>query len=138
MNTRTLIIIAVVITIGFFAYKWSGGFGIKFGESEERVKELETKFGELEKQKAESDANVIKWKSSYDSLRGEGARLKTEVSKLHRETIEAQVTAAKSKLQLDSARVKSERLKTKIVELEKNPANRTGDELIESLKNKLK
>ena len=138
MNVRNLLIIAVIITIGAFAYKWFDGFGLKFGESEQRVNELDAKYKKLQAAKDSSDKKIVVWRSKYDSLRGEGARLKGEVDKFHRESVAAQITAAKSKAQLDSAKVRSERLKAKIVQMEQSPANRTGDELIQSLKNKLK
>jgi peptidoglycan hydrolase CwlO-like protein len=138
MNIRNMLIIAVIVVLGAFGYKWFGGYGLKFGESEKRVKELETQFNDLQKQKDSSDQKIVQWHSKFDSIRGEDVRLKSEVSRLHKETTQAEIVAAKSKLQLDSARAKSEQLKSRIIEVEKNPANRTGDDLIQSLKNKLK
>lgn len=118
-----------------FGYKWYFS-GDK--ESKERVKQLEKKFNELEKQKKPVDLEILSGQAKSDSLRNVYDRLKSELAKLEKLTKEAEMEVKKSKANLDKIKKDLEETKKKIGEIRNNPPNRTGDVLLESLKNKTK
>lgn len=118
-----------------FGYKWyfSGDKA-----SKERVKQLEKEFNDLEKQKKLVDLEILSWQAKSDSLRNVDDRLKSELAKQEKLTKEAEMEVKKSKANLDKIKKDLEETKKKIEEIRNNPPNRTGDALLESLKNKTK
>jgi hypothetical protein len=131
---NTIILILIIVTI-FFGYKWfiSGDSG-----SNERVKQLEKEFAELESRKKLADLEINKWRCKFDTLQKEGDILKQENIKLEAETKKAEQEANKSKSNLNKLRLEMIETKNKIEQLKKNPIKRTGDDLLQSIKNKTK
>ena len=134
-NIKNTIILVLLIVAIFFGYRWFIGGD---SASKERVKQLEKEFTELENKKKLTDLEINKWKCKFDTLQKEGDRIKQENIKLESETKKAESEANKSKSNLDKLRHEMEETKHKIEQLEKNPIKRTGDDLLQSLKNKTK
>jgi chromosome segregation ATPase len=107
-------------------------------EAEDRMKKLETEYKDLQSKKDSSDIKISTWKSKFDSIRGQDVILKQQADLLARQTYAAEVSAAKSKAQLEIEKSKAAAIKADIDKFEKDPPNRTGNDLIQSLKNKLK
>lgn len=137
MNIRNLLIIVVIAVFAAFGYKWFG-YGLKFGESEKRVEELETQFKQLQQEKAASDAKILVWQTKFDSIKSKDSILKLKVATLAKETVIAESQAAKSQAKLDDALNKSAKVRESIHSIQKTPNSRVGEDLIQSLKTKLK
>lgn len=138
MNIKNLLIVAVIGVFIVFGYKWFDGYGLKFGESEKRVEELETQIKQLEQDKNDSDAKIISWQNKHDSIQKKEVALKSKVSTLAKETIAAESQAAKSKAELEDVKNRTARARESISTIRRTPVNREGEELVRSLKNKLK
>ena len=135
-NEIKSLVFLILLSVGvFFGYKW---YLKNDNASEDRIKKLESDYTRLQTVKDSSDTKIAEWHSKFDSIRGEAIILKTQVEQLSKQTIVAEAAAAKSKAELDAAKSYAESLRANIDKLEKNPANRTGLDLIQSLKNKLK
>ena len=95
-------------------------------------------FKELEAQKKAVDLEITTWRAKSDSLRQLDVKLQAELAKQEAQTKKAEIEANKSKANLDKLKHDLEETQNKINEFKKNPPNRTGDALLESLKNKSK
>jgi len=129
-----LILILLGLTL-LFGFKW---FFSGDKSSKERVKQLEQQFKELEAQKKAVDLEIITWRAKSDSLRQLDIKLQSEITKQEALTKKAEVEANKSKANLDKLRHDLAETQHKIDEIKNHPPNRTGDALLESLKNKTK
>jgi len=138
MNIKNLLIVAVIAVLIIFGYKWFGSYGLKFGESEKRVEELEAQIKQLEQDKTESDAKILIWQNKHDSIQKKEVALKAKVSILAKETIAAESQAAKSKAELEDVKNRTAKTRDSIRTIKRTPVNRRGQELVQSLKNKLK
>jgi len=130
------ILILVLLGISLFlGYSWyfKGNSGYK-----EKVKQLEKEYKELEKEKNLIDLEITKWKSKYDSLEVVDKKIQSDLLLLQEEVKRAEEEAKKSKQQLSKIRAELAETRKKIEEFKRNPPNRTGDDLLESLKNKTK
>lgn len=129
-----LILILLGLTLIFgLKWFWSGD-----DASKQRVKELEKQFTELESQKKALDLEINSWRAKSDSLKKLDLKLQSELAKQEALTKKAEADAQKSKANLDKIRHDLEETKHKIEEIKNHPPNRTGDALLESLKNKTK
>ena len=137
MNIKNLLIVAVIVVLIAFGHKWFNGYGLKFGESKKRVEELEAQIKQLEQDKIDSDAKIISWQNKHDSIQKKEVVLKSKVSTLAKETIAAESQAAKSKAELEDVKNRTARARDSIRTIKRTPINRKGEELVQSLKNKL-
>lgn len=129
-----LILVFLGISI-FFGLKW---FWSGDSASKERVKQLEKEYKLLEEQKKAVDIEIVTWRAKSDSLKKLDLKLQAEITKQELLTKKAELDAQKSKANLDKMRQDLAETKSKIEEIKNNPPNRTGDALLESLKNKTK
>ena len=130
--------ILILILLGFtllFGFKW---FFSGDKASKERVKQLEQQFKELEAQKKVVDLEIITWRAKSDSLKQLDVKLQAEIAKQESLTKKAEAEANRSKANLDKMRHDLAETQRKIEEIKNHPPNRTGDDLLESLKNKTK
>ena len=130
--------ILILILLGFtllFGFKW---FFSGDKASKERVKQLEQQFKELEAQKKVVDLEIITWRAKSDSLKQLDVKLQAEIAKQELLTKKAEAEANRSKANLDKMRHDLAETQRKIEEIKNHPPNRTGDALLESLKNKTK
>jgi chromosome segregation ATPase len=128
-----LILVLLGLTI-LFGFKW---FLSGDSASKERVKQLELQFDSLQKQKAAVDIEINSWKAKSDSLKQLDIKLQSELVKQEAQTKKAEIEANKSKANLDKLRHDMAETKSKINDFKNHPPNRTGDSLLQSLKNKL-
>jgi Tfp pilus assembly protein PilO len=135
LDLKSIFIIILLATTILFGYKW---FFSGNKESKEIVKQLEKEFKELEKQKKSVDIDILQWRAKSDSLKTIDAKLKSELAKQEALTKAAEKEAKKSKDNLDKMRKDLEETRKNIEQIKNNPPNRTGDALLESLKNKTK
>lgn len=130
--------ILILVLLGFtllFGFRW---FLSGDKASKERVKQLEQQFKELESQKKLVDLEINSWICKSDSLKKLDIKLQAELVKQEAQTKKAEIEANKSKSSLDKLKKDIAETQQKIENLKNNPPNRTGDALLESLKNKTK
>jgi DNA repair exonuclease SbcCD ATPase subunit len=135
LDIKTIIIFILLATSLFFGLKWFWG-GNKDLKNE--ANRLEQEFKELEKRKKETDLEIESWKEKFNSLKSVESKLKQENEKLEQQTKKAEQDANLSKANLDKLKGEIKETQEKIEEFKKNPPNRTGDALLESIKNKTK
>jgi chromosome segregation ATPase len=135
LDIKSILIIFFLLTTLFFGYRWFFG---RNSASEERVKQLDAQFKELEKQKAENEKQILFWRKRFDSLQVDEERLKLELEKLTEKTRVAELEAEKSKGKLDKLRKEIMETRKKIEDFKKSPPVKTEEELLQSLKNKTK
>ncbi len=133
LDVKSILILVLLAVSLFFGYKWFFGGN---SEYKEKVKQLEKEFQELENQKKKVDLEISSWRAKFDSLSVEDNRLKQENIRLESQTRKAELEANKSKANLDRIKGDMKETQNKIEDFKKNPPNRTGDALLESLKNK--
>lgn len=129
-----LILIFLGVSI-LFAYKWYFSNDIV---SKERVKQLEKEFKYLEEQKKIVDSEITSLKLKFYELKKIDDKLKLELIEQEKLTKHAELEAKKSKSNLDKVKKDLEETRKKIENIKRNPPNRIGDALLESLKNKTK
>jgi hypothetical protein len=135
LDIKSILILVLLGLTLLFGFKW---FFSGDKASKERVKQLEQEFKQLESQKKLVDLEIATWIAKSDSLKKIDVKLQAELAKQEAETKKAEIDANKSKANLDKLRKEMEETQHKIDEFKKNPPNRTGDALLESLKNKTK
>ena len=130
--------ILILILLGFtliFGYKWyfstDGEIGEKLDQLQERYDEIELKKQESNK-RLEDNSFIIDSLMLVDSLNGE------KIALLEFNIREAEDKATESADNLSRRKRELADTRKKIEELKKNPPNRTGDDLLNSIKNKTK
>lgn len=135
LDIKSILILVLLGLTLLFGFKW---FFSGDKASKERVKQLEQQFKELESQKKLVDLEINSWRAKSDSLRQLDVKLQADLAKQAAQTKKAEIEAQKSKANLDRLKKDIAETEHKIEEFKKNPPNRTGDALLESLKNKTK
>jgi len=132
-DIKTIIILVLLGVSLLFGYKWffSGDSSLK-----KRLKEIEAEYNALEEKKKASDKRIKDLEIEFIELEKKDKSLQEKVVKLESEIKIAEQNAANSKNNLDKMKKDLEETKHKIEEFKKNPPNRTGDDLLNSLKNK--
>ena len=134
-DVKTIIILVLLGISLIFGYKWFFG-GDKY--SKDKVKELEKSIKALQEERKVTYEQIAKYKFSYDSLVKIEDKIKLDIADLEKKLKEAEQSANLSKEKLDKMRAELAETRRQIDELKKHPANRTGDDLLNSLKNKTK
>lgn len=135
IDFKNILIISLLGLVLFFGYSWF--FGDK-SDYKEKVKQLEAEYKALEKEKNLVDSQIIKIKEKYDSLDVIDKKLQNDISKLESDIKKAELEAKNSKNKLLELKGELSETRKKIEEFKSNPPNRTGDALLESIKNKTK
>jgi chromosome segregation ATPase len=135
LDIKSIVIIVLLGFCLFFGYSWlfTDNSGYK-----EKVKQLEKEYRELEKKKRGVDIDIKLIREKYDSLDIIDKKLKSDIIKLESEIKKAETEASKSKTKFLELKRELSDTRQKIEDFKKNPPNRTGDALLESLKNKTK
>jgi hypothetical protein len=134
-NIQILLNIFLLVLALFFGYKW---LYQNDGASEERIKQLEKELKEILKKKELNTKEIDFWKKRFDSLSVEDLKLRDQIIALEKETQAAERDALISKKKLEEIRANLILIRKKIENFKKNPPNREDEELLNSLKNKLK
>jgi hypothetical protein len=126
--------ILIVILLGLaLIFAWTTFFG---GDSlyKHKVKELEADNKKLQNERKLIDAKILNIQARFDSLCVEDKKLQGIISAKDIEIEKNKKSAAKSKAELDVIRKNLEDTRKQIEEAKKNPPNREGQDLINSLK----
>jgi Tfp pilus assembly protein PilO len=135
VDIKNILILILIIFSIIAGYMW---FIKGDSASKERIKQLEEEFKKLERQKDSINISINKWKVKFDSLSLRGEELAKINFKLESDVKKAETDASISKANLDKLRNDISVTKKKIDELKNNPTKRTGDDLLNSIKNKTK
>jgi septal ring factor EnvC (AmiA/AmiB activator) len=134
-NELKNILVSVLLCLTLiFAYSWI----LEDGGSGERVDTMTRELEELSLKKKESDRIIDSLGIEADRLNSQEQRLKSDISRLESEIRDAIARANQSAKNLDRINKELAETRKKIEEFKKNPPNRTGDDLINSIKIKTK
>lgn len=130
--------ILILVLLGFsliFFYKWyfSGVDGYK-----NELKRLHSENKILQHKRDSVNLIIRGLETDYKKLQVLDSTLRVKIKKDEEEIKFAKDRANKSKGELDNLRLELEKTKKQIEDLKDKPANRTGDDLLNSLKIKTK
>ena len=129
-----LAIISILLIISLvFGLMWF--FGSDSG-SKERILQLENNIAALEKKKQISEKNIAYWIKRFSNLQERQDSITLVIGRLEKEAITAEANANTSKNKLETLKKELASTRKKIEDFKKNPPNRTGNSLLESIKNK--
>ncbi len=132
-DIKTIIILVLLGISLLFGYKW---FFSNDPSLKKRLKEIESEYNTLEEKKKDADKRIKELENEFIVLQKKDKELQDKVVKLESDIKIAEQNAANSKNNLDKMKKELEETKHKIEDFKKNPPNRTGDDLLNSLKNK--
>lgn len=126
-------IIITVLLLGVFVFAGIVFYG---GDSayKKRVKELQAENKALQIQRDSIDAVIAGLESDYEVLLKKEAALLADIAKRDADIARAKEAANRSKAELDGIKKNLEKTRAEIKKHETNPPNRTGDDLLNSLK----
>lgn len=130
--------ILILILLGFalfFGYKW---YFTDNSDYKNKIKELEEQYQLLEDEKNKNNLIIEGYKVELDSIMVQDSLNLIKISELEVRVYDAEINAENSKKEFDKIQKQLEETRKKIEEFKKNPPNRTGDALLESIKNKTK
>jgi vacuolar-type H+-ATPase subunit I/STV1 len=129
-----LILILLGLTL-IFGYKW---YFTDNSDYKNQIKELEENYQLLEKEKVENNLIIQKYKIELDSIMIQDSLNVIKIYELESKVFEAEKQADESKKRFNELQKELKETRNKIEEFKKNPPNRTGDDLLNSIKNKTK
>lgn len=135
IDFKSILILILLAFALFFGYKW---YFTDTSDYKNKLKELQKEYQLLEESKKENNLLIEKYKFELDSIMVQDSLNAIRISELESKVFDAEKNAAKSKKEFDKLQKQLEETRKKIEELKKNPPNRTGDALLESIKNKTK
>ena len=135
IDFKSILILILLAFALFFGYKW---YFTDTSDYKNKLKELQKEYQLLEESKKENNLLIEKYKFELDSIMVQDSLNAIRMSELESKVFDAEKNAAKSKKEFDKLQKQLEETRKKIEEFKKNPPNRTGDALLESIKNKTK
>lgn len=135
IDFKSILILMLLAFALFFGYKW---YFTDTTDYKSKLKELQEEYQVLEETKRQNNLLIEKYKVELDSIMVQDSLNQVRISQLESKVFDAEKNAAKSKKEFEKLKKQLEETRKKIEELKKNPPNRTGDALLESIKNKTK
>jgi predicted nucleic acid-binding Zn-ribbon protein len=130
--------ILIVVFLGLFLTFASLWYFMGSPSQRKEIKKLKQEYEKVEAEKKQNQAEILRWKSTYDSLVKLDITLSKAVIELEKQLDDAIKNANYSKGELDKIKNKINETRKKIEDLKKNPINRENEDLLNSLKNKTK
>ncbi len=130
--------ILILILLGFslfFGYNW---YFKGDDVSKEKLNQLQERYDEIEKEKKESNKRLEDNAFVIDSLMLVDSLNSKKIALLESNVKKAEDKANESAGKLSAVQKELIATRKKIEELKENPPNRTGDDLLNSIKNKTK
>jgi chromosome segregation ATPase len=134
MDAKTIIIIVLLTILGGFYIK--GMFTPDEHASE--IAKLEKANKEIVKQKEDLEGTFKVTKELFERDSTNVVKLKKELKLLESILAKKEEDLRLSKEALRKAKLETEKIRAKIKDIEENPIKRTGDDLLESIKQKTK
>lgn len=136
LDLKSILIIVLLGLTLLFGYRWY--FDTDNSNYKNQLKDLKNQNEILKKQRDSVDIKINLLESDLLKLIENEKSLLVKIGLMTAEIDSAKKNAAKSKLELERLKTELYNTKKKIEHLKKNPPNRTGDDLLNSLKTKLK
>jgi chromosome segregation ATPase len=136
LDIKNLLILILLVFSLFFGYKWY--FSTGNSDYKKELKDLNEKNKALQAQRDSINIEIKKLEYDFLKLKEKEFFLVQKIDSMSTEIELVKSRAAKSKKELDKLRGDLSETRKKIEELKENPVNRTGDSLLNSLKNNLK
>lgn len=127
-NILLAILVIACLVLAYLAFTKDGG------EYKQQLKDLAQKNAEIEKQRKSIDITLSVLKLQYDSLKKQEAALVATIETQEKEIERRKTIAAKSQAELESIKRELANTRDAIKKAKDNPPNRTGDDLLNSLK----
>ena len=135
INTKDIVIIVLLLGCLVFGYR---SFFSSDNLYKYKVEELRKQNDSLLNEKSIIDERLKNLSMEFDSLKIIEENLIEEINQRDIDIERSKNKADRSRKELDKYRKEMEESKKKIEWMKENPANRTGDDLINSLKSKVK
>ena len=135
LDIKSIIILVLLAVSLIFGLMW---FWKSDDVAKNNIKQLKNEMKELEAQKVIIEKNIEVWHFKFDSLEIISNDLYNKNLKLEQMVLKAEENARKSKVELIKVKSRVDIKKGKIEEFKRNPSDRTGDDLLNSIKNKTK
>lgn len=130
--------IIILVLLGFsliFFFRW---YFSDIDNYKNEVNKLREANKILKSQRDSIDQRIINLQTEYDKLQVVQLKISSKILETEKEISKAREKATLSRHELEKVRKELQETRNKLTELEKNPSNRTGDDLLNSLKNKTK
>ena len=100
----------------------------------EKLKQLEAANKKLQEERVAIDLRIDSLKTEYNKLKEHEAKLAKDIANRDSEIAKDKAAAAKSQAELNKFKREMAETQQKIVDMKEHPANRTGYDLLNSLK----
>jgi outer membrane murein-binding lipoprotein Lpp len=130
-DIKNILIVVLLAGCMIFGYMW---FFRNDGGYKQKIKDLEREKKELIIAREKLEKDVVVLEKNFEDLKKKESSLAADIKKRDEEIRRRKEEAAKSRAELDNMKKGLKETQEKIVELKKNPSNRTGDDLLNSLK----
>lgn len=130
LDFRKIVILFLLISSTGFGLMWYLG---GYDPSKQKIKELEDKYKQLEKEKEAAEAKIAAWKDIFNEKDKQDKKLAIEVGKAKKDAEFAEQNAKKAKEELKKLQGGMEQTRKEIEDMKNNPKVLTDDELLEDL-----
>lgn len=137
IDSKSILIILLLAFSLFFGYKWYFSMSDR-KEWKDKVEQLNKENKALIDKRDSLQSSLNDLKIIYDDIVVKDSLLQIQISDLEKDIIDSKNKANRSVKELNKIKQELEENKRRIEELINNPIDKTDNELIESLKNKLK
>lgn len=137
IDSKSILIILLLSFSLFFGYKWYFSMSDR-KEWKDKVEQLNKENKALIDKRDSLQSSLNDLKIIYDDIVVKDSLLQIQISDLEKDIIDSKNKANRTVKELNKIKQELEENKRRIEELINNPIDKTDNELIESLKNKLK
>ena len=137
IDSKSILIILLLAFSLFFGYKWYFSMSDR-KEWKDKVEQLNKENKALIDKRDSLQSSLNDLKIIYDDIVVKDSLLQIQISDLEKDIIDSKNKANRTVKELNKIKQELEENKRRIEELINNPIDKTDNELIESLKNKLK
>lgn len=127
-NITIIVLVALVLIFG------ATTFFKKDSLYKYKLEELQKVYDTEHNRRDSLDQELVKVRAEFATLKVREKQLAADVAKLDRDIASAKNTATRSREELDRTKTMLEETRKKIADLKSNPPNRTGEDLLNSLK----
>ncbi|NDF17635.1 MAG: hypothetical protein EB079_06690 [Verrucomicrobia bacterium] len=130
-----LILLLLLFCIVFFSMWYLKGSD---SASKRELKRLKTEYKNLQKSRDSLDQVNIMLKDNFNDYQNKIDQRDSRIQSIEYQLSQAKIDLSQSKKDLSDMKTELTKTRKRVEDLKKNPINREGDNLIESLKEKLK
>lgn len=127
-NITIIVLVALVLIFG------ATTFFKKDSLYKYKLEELQKVYATEHSRRDSLDQELVKVRAEFTALKVREKQLAADVAKLDRDIASAKNDATRSREELDRTKTMLEETRKKISDLKSNPHNRTGEDLLNSLK----